>query len=966
MGRSMFSINLRFLGVFALAAVVAISIANVSGPSADADISIDVVPEGQYDLYAEVIIDSGAGPEEIHFFASVDLVDRTVGVGVGCDGFQFASSTSSPGGIFGASGHKPGFATTTAWNLGLPSSGSQGKGQSCVSGGSNFRFKYGFTASPYPMAWPGPLVGTGGVAFDTVDRVIHSNDVGPDSGSTSTIVFTTFTPVTTSSSPLLIVGAGGPGDLDPGVIWECWAFYDFGNGPKPGDTPEICPDASDGSIDGRKIHDYNGDGVHDPGEPGLNDWTIELRTVAGALITSTSTQDMDRNLDGIISSDETGWYLFDGLNADDYIVSEVLQSGWTQTAPSGMSTDYSITLGAYGTITGIDFLNSLDEGAFPCDEELYIANEGNGGGGTTVVRVNCDGTISNYASGFNGTSGLQFDDTTGLLYISDDHPGIHRADSAGNVMPVASTVTFSNPNALDIDSSGRLLIADSGDRIMRVTVDGAGNATLVEVLASGRGMPQGIAEAANGDILFTTHDGRVHEITAASGFTTVNTLPFGAIVPGNEGNIKIDSRGNIYTGNFSNEIWRIDPTRTTATKVAEFVNDDLGSPLAPCAAGQSSKGGDPPAIRGFVFDADDDLFFSGYCRDNIYQLLKVDLDAAASSSVAITDLPPVFAENPGGALDDNSPTGLNGPFGLAFYAAGAAQLEPPADLRLEVGIAPNLVAPGGQVTIDSTVFNDSAPDSDDVVVFHTLPSGWTFGAATSTKGSCDAPIAQSLRCDVGTIAGGAQAAVSLTAFAGGGTGTSTVEVTVAPGTNDFNRINNRIQSDITVAGVISGFGSVVGTVLTQTGIASSTLPTYNLIVLLDPTDSSTSSTSSVASDGSFSFTGVDRSKTYDITASADGHLSTIASNISLPRATTTLVTVTLLAGDVDGDGIDTIRDLSAAAAVFGQLVTNHRDGSGRVVDLNGDGVVDALDISVIASNFGSGGQTWSLLPAVQA
>ena len=118
MGRSMFSINLRFLGVFALAAVVAISIANVSGPSADADISIDVVPEGQYDLYAEVIIDSGAGPEEIHFFASVDLVDRTVGVGVGCDGFQFAS----PGGIFGASGHKPGFATTTAWNLGLPSS----------------------------------------------------------------------------------------------------------------------------------------------------------------------------------------------------------------------------------------------------------------------------------------------------------------------------------------------------------------------------------------------------------------------------------------------------------------------------------------------------------------------------------------------------------------------------------------------------------------------------------------------------------------------------------------------------------------------------------------------------------------------------------------------------------------------------------------------------------------------------
>ena len=62
---------------------------------------------------------------------------------------------------------------------------------------------------------------------------------------------------------------------------------------------------------------------------------------------------------------------------------------------------------------------------------------------------------------------------------------------------------------------------------------------------------------------------------------------------------------------------------------------------------------------------------------------------------------------------------------------------------------------------------------------------------------------------------------------------------------------------------------------------------------------------------------------------------------------------------IEAIGIDTIRDLSAAAAVFGQLVINHRDGSGRVVDLSGDGIVDVLDISVIASNFGSGDQTWS-------
>jgi len=60
----------------------------------------------------------------------------------------------------------------------------------------------------------------------------------------------------------------------------------------------------------------------------------------------------------------------------------------------------------------------------------------------------------------------------------------------------------------------------------------------------------------------------------------------------------------------------------------------------------------------------------------------------------------------------------------------------------------------------------------------------------------------------------------------------------------------------------------------------------------------------------------------------------------------------------EANGINTIRHLSAAAAVFGQLVINHRDGSGRVVDLNGDGYVDVRDISAIAFNFGSGVQLW--------
>ena len=56
---------------------------------------------------------------------------------------------------------------------------------------------------------------------------------------------------------------------------------------------------------------------------------------------------------------------------------------------------------------------------------------------------------------------------------------------------------------------------------------------------------------------------------------------------------------------------------------------------------------------------------------------------------------------------------------------------------------------------------------------------------------------------------------------------------------------------------------------------------------------------------------------------------------------------------VDEDDVVSIRDISAAAASFGLSVSDRIDGFGRFVDINGDGDVDILDISAIASNFGA-------------
>ena len=131
------------------------------------------------------------------------------------------------GGISDGAGHDPRVVGTNGWNLGLPSFGFPGNGQGCTYGnGSDPLFNYGFTASP-----------TG--AYDTASHLIHSDDVGPNANSTSTIVFITDPTVMTSTSPLL--GVSSSTVVSPGVIWECWVFYPDTTGLVPGDTPDICP-----------------------------------------------------------------------------------------------------------------------------------------------------------------------------------------------------------------------------------------------------------------------------------------------------------------------------------------------------------------------------------------------------------------------------------------------------------------------------------------------------------------------------------------------------------------------------------------------------------------------------------------------------------------------------------------------------------------------------------------------------
>lgn len=108
----------------------------------------------------------------------------------------------------------------------------------------------------------------------------------------------------------------------------------------------------DGSIEGRKFHDIDGDGIRDAGEEFLNGWTIQVSDATGSVVGSATTASVDRNNDGSIDPEtETGWYRFDNLEPGTFTVTEVAQAGWSTLAPQ------SATIGAGRTEFNVDFGN---------------------------------------------------------------------------------------------------------------------------------------------------------------------------------------------------------------------------------------------------------------------------------------------------------------------------------------------------------------------------------------------------------------------------------------------------------------------------------------------------------------------------------------------------------------------------------------------------------------------------------
>ena len=135
-------------------------------------------------------------------------------------------------------------------------------------------------------------------------------------------------------------------------------------------------------VTGNVYNDLNGNGNLDPGEPGLQGWTLELFNASGNIVASTV-------------SDANGNYEFDNLFPGTFTVSEVSMSGWTQTQPVNPGY-YSFTTQSGLDETGLNFGNDRS-----ATVSGLVYNDISGSGSPSPL----DSNLANWTIDLEDTSG---------------------------------------------------------------------------------------------------------------------------------------------------------------------------------------------------------------------------------------------------------------------------------------------------------------------------------------------------------------------------------------------------------------------------------------------------------------------------------------------------------------------------------------------------------------------------------
>jgi hypothetical protein len=171
-------------------------------------------------------------------------------------------------------------------------------------------------------------------------------------------------------------------------------------------------------------------------------------------------------------------------------------------------------------------------------------------------------------------------------------------------------------------------------------------------------------------------------------------------------------------------------------------------------------------------------------------------------------------------------------------------------------------------------------------------------------------------------------------------GQATIECTVRVSQGDNVLLDLPSTAAILTINEVVVDGTLTGQVLASKAVTVSLYNANNSLV-----------TSVVANaDGTFSLTAA--AGTYTITAEASGFLDAQGPAVITAGETTTKPTVSLIAGDIDGNGVIDQYD----AMTIGM---SYNTSSPDAADLNADGIINVLDLEILASNYrASGALNW--------
>jgi uncharacterized repeat protein (TIGR01451 family) len=122
---------------------------------------------------------------------------------------------------------------------------------------------------------------------------------------------------------------------------------------------------------------------------------------------------------------------------------------------------------------------------------------------------------------------------------------------------------------------------------------------------------------------------------------------------------------------------------------------------------------------------------------------------------------------------------------------------PPADLALRGADTPDPVKPGKRLKYTITARNDGPAAATGVTVEDTLPAGARFVSARAGQGSCSR-AGRKVTCDIGDLAAGASATVTVIVTAPPRPGRLTNTASVRGAEDDPNAGNNRVRMRTTV------------------------------------------------------------------------------------------------------------------------------------------------------------------------